>query len=43
MAMVNEGRSLIEIAARFGVSLAAARKRKERLTINPPEQVGDVD
>lgn len=35
-AMVDEGKSLIDIAARFGVSVAAARKRRERLAKNPP-------
>lgn len=38
MAMLNEGRSLIDIAARFGVSLDAARKRRERLKKNPPRK-----
>lgn len=37
MSMIREGRSLIEVAARFGVSLAAVRKRRERLEKNPPE------
>lgn len=36
--MLEDGRSLIEIAARFGVSLAAVRKRKERLAKDPPEK-----
>lgn len=43
MTMLDDGKSLIEIAARFGVSLAAARKRKERLFKNPPEQVDAGD
>lgn len=40
--MVDEGKSLIEIASHFGVSLAAARKRKERLAKNPPEGNADA-
>lgn len=39
MTMLDEGKSLIEIAARFGVSLDAARKRRERLRTNQPEVV----
>jgi Zn-dependent peptidase ImmA (M78 family) len=38
MKMLDENVSLIEIAARFGVSLDAARKRRERLRRNPPEK-----
>ena len=42
MRMLEDGDSLIDIAARFGVSLDAARKRKERLEKNPPDsQVGE--
>ena len=37
MQMLDDGKSLIDIASRFGVTLAAARKRRERLTKNPPE------
>ncbi|KFI55462.1 ImmA/IrrE family metallo-endopeptidase [Bifidobacterium callitrichos] len=36
LGMLDEGRSFIDIAARFGVSLDAARKRRERLKKNPP-------
>ncbi|RSX52686.1 ImmA/IrrE family metallo-endopeptidase [Bifidobacterium callimiconis] len=36
--MLDEGRSLIDIAAKFGVSLDAARKRRERLEKNPPQK-----
>lgn len=36
--MMDEHHGLIEIAARFGVSLAAVRKRRERLAVNPPER-----
>lgn len=38
MDMIREGCSLIDIAARFGVSLDAARKRRERLKKNPPQK-----
>ena len=38
MDMLDEGSSLIDIAARFGVSLDAARKRRERLKKNPPQK-----
>jgi len=42
MRMLENGDSLIDIAARFGVSLDAARKRKERLEKNPPDsQAGE--
>ena len=41
MRMIHNGDSLIDIAARFGVSLDAARKRKERLDRNPPKGTCD--
>lgn len=41
MWMIHNGDSLIDIAARFGVSLDAARKRKERLDRNPPKGTCD--
>ena len=35
--MQQEGKSLVDMAAKFGVSLSAVRKRRERLEKDKPE------